>query len=57
MAQPNRLMNTPLIQKGAVTAAQIDKPECAGSLRMNDRMQAGNLCRLQHDGIQRRSPN
>src|SRR5438034_5273185 len=37
--KPNRLMNTPLVQKGSIATAQIDQPELADVLQLDERMQ------------------
>ena len=38
VVEPNRLMNTPLIQKGSVATAQIDQPELADVLQLDERV-------------------
>jgi hypothetical protein len=55
IAQPGWLVNAPFVQERAVTAAQINEPECAAAFRMNDRMQPGDLYRIENQRIQRRS--
>jgi hypothetical protein len=49
--KPNRLMNTPLVQKGSVATAQIDQPELADILQLDERMQSGDFRRVQNEGI------
>src|SRR5438128_11895944 len=49
--KPNRLMNTPLVQKGSVATAQIDQPKLADILQLDERMHSGDFRRVQNEGI------
>src|SRR5712692_8261349 len=49
--EPNRLMNAPLVQQGSVATAQIDQPELADILQLDERMQPGDFRRVQNEGI------
>jgi hypothetical protein len=49
VAQSDRVMNALLVQKGSVTAAEIDQPKFANILKMNKRMPARHFGRFQHD--------
>ena len=49
--EPNRLMNTPLVQKGSVATAQIDEPELADVLQLDERVHSGHFRQGQDKGI------
>src|SRR5207249_11490567 len=53
----NRLMNTPLVQKGSVATAQIDQPELADVLQLDERMHSGDFRRVQNESIGGGSPH
>ncbi len=42
-------MNSPLVQKRSVAAAEINQPKLANILQMNKRMPARHFWRLQHN--------
>ena len=44
-------MNALLVQKGSVTAAEIDQPKFANILKMNKRVPARHFGRVQHDPV------
>ena len=45
------MMNSPLVQKRSVAAAEIDQPKFADILQMNQRVPARHFRRLQHDRV------
>jgi hypothetical protein len=49
-------MNPPLVQESAVTAPEIDQPEFADILNVNEGVAAGNLGRFQHNRVRGGSP-
>jgi hypothetical protein len=49
VAESNRVMNSPLVQKRSVAAAEINEPKLANILQMNQRMPARHFWRLQHN--------
>jgi hypothetical protein len=51
IAQPNRLMNSPLVQKRSVAAAEIYQPGFADILQMNQRVSARHFRRFQYDRV------
>src|SRR5207244_1784393 len=53
--KPNRLMNTPLVQKGSVATAQIDQPELTDVLQLDERMRSGDFRQVQNESISRSS--
>src|SRR4029077_17488139 len=48
ISESNRLMNSPLVQKRSVAAAEIDQPKLTDVLQMNKRVSARHFGRL-HD--------
>src|SRR6266496_4254684 len=50
-------MNTPLVQKGSVATAQIDQPELADVLQLDERMHSGDFRRVQNESIGGGSPH
>ena len=44
-------MNATLVQKSAVTAAEIDQPKFADVLQMDERVPARHFGRFQHDRV------
>src|SRR5712691_13014456 len=51
VAQSNRVMNPSLVQKSSVAAAEIDQPEFANILNVNERVSARHFRRFQHDRV------
>jgi hypothetical protein len=44
-------MNTPLVQKGSIAAAQIDKPELADVLQLDERVYSRDFRQVYNKGI------
>ena len=44
-------MNAPLVQKSSVAAAEIDQPQFADVLQMDERVPARHFGRFQHDRV------
>src|SRR5439155_1813164 len=51
IVESNRLMNASLVQKGSIATAQIDEPELADVLQLDERMHSGDFRRVQNEGI------
>jgi len=51
ISESNWMMNSPLVQKRSVAAAEINQPKLANVLQMNKRVSARHFGRFQHDRV------